>query len=195
MLTIDIYYTIGGALVTISGAVYLKWAWTRVKLYTYLENRLKFYRDRQIFAAFAGLIVGMLAFIWSYPILLNNHINSWQNVLIAYSNESSAYEILHFSLHIIIGVAICIGCGALGGCCFPMLKAGVCLGVGISCPFSPLSLSVPCCMVSTLAGFIPAPFTVVGTMSLIFDLDRNQSTSVLLAALASYTVTGGLGGL
>jgi H+/Cl- antiporter ClcA len=195
MLTIDIYYTIGGILVTISGAMYLKWSWTRVKLCTYLENSLKFYHARQIFAAFAGLIVGMLAFIWSYPFLLNNHINSWRDVLIAYSNGSSACEILHFGLHIIIGVAICIGCGILGGCCFPMLKAGICLGVGISCPFFPLSLSIPCCMVSTLAGFIPAPFTVVLTISLIFNLDKNQSTSVLLAALASYTVTGGLGGL
>ena len=193
---ISISLFIGGILVTVSGAMYLKWAWTRVKLCTYLENRLKLYRARQFFSGFAGLITGILAFIWSYPFLLDNHINAWQNILVAHSNgSSSAYEILHFGLHIIIGAAICIGCGILGGCCFPMLNFGACLGVAISCSFFPLSLSIPCCMVSTLAGFIPAPFTVVLTITLIFDLDKNQSTSVLLAALASYTVTGGLGGL
>jgi H+/Cl- antiporter ClcA len=185
----------GGCLVTLSGAMYLKWAWTRVKLCNYLESRFHFRYARQLFAGFAGMITGILAIVWSYPFLLDNHINAWQQILVASTNGVQACEILHFGLHVIIGVAVCIGCGILGGCCFPMLNAGVCLGVGISCSFFPMRLSVPCSMASCLTGFVPAPFAMVLTISLIFDLDNNQSTSVLIAGLASYTVTGGLGGL
>lgn len=48
-------------------------------------------------------------------------------------------------------------------------------------------------MAACIAGFVPAPFTIVLTVSMMFNLDGNQSTSVLIAALASYTFTGGSG--
>jgi H+/Cl- antiporter ClcA len=186
---------IGGALVSLSGAVYLKWNWTRVRGCAFLmkNERLPIRRSRQIFAVFAGLVVGLLGFMWSYPLLFDNSVNAWQGVLNANAYGLSALEILHFALHVIIGVTICLGCGILGGCVFPMFNAGVCVGVRISCHFFPLALAVPCCMAATVSGFVPAPFTIVLTVSMMFDLDANQSTSVLIAALASYTLTGGSG--
>jgi len=159
-----------------------------------VHERLPIRRARQLFAIFAGLICGILAFVWSHPFLLDNDVNAWQNVLDARSG-SSAYDILHFGLHVIIGVSICIGCGILGGCCFPLLNAGVCLGIGVSCSAFPLPVSIPCCMAACIAGFVPAPFTIVLTISMVFDLDSNQSISVLIAAMSSFTCTGGLGGL
>ncbi|KAG7359202.1 voltage gated chloride channel [Nitzschia inconspicua] len=184
-----------GAVVTLSGAMYLKWSWSRAKGCAFLmqNERLKFTRARQVFAVFAGLVCGVLGFVWSYPVLFDNGVNAWQNVLDAKTEGVSAFEILHFGLHVMIGVAICIGCGILGGCTFPMLSVGACLGAGISCHLFPMALSVPCCMAGCISGFLPAPFTIVLTVSMLFDLDANQSTSVLLSVMASYTVTGGSG--
>jgi hypothetical protein len=48
-------------------------------------------------------------------------------------------------------------------------------------------------MAGCVAGFLPAPFTTVLTVSMMFHLDANQSISVLLAMMASFTVTGGSG--
>ena len=186
---------LGGTLVSVTGAMYLKWNWSRVKGCAFLMNneRLPIRRARQIFAAMAGLVCGILGFVWSYPNLFDNSVNAWQGVLNAKANGLSALEMLHFGLHIVIGVTICIGCGILSGCIFPMMNAGACLGTSISCHFFPLALSIPCCMASSLAGFVPAPFTIVLTVSMMFDLDANQSTSVLIAVLASFTFTSGLG--
>jgi H+/Cl- antiporter ClcA len=186
---------LSGSIVTLTGVIYLKWSWTRVKGCAFLmyNERLKFTRGRQIFATLGGLICGVLGFVWSYPLLFDNGVNAWQNVLDAKAEGLSAYEVLHFGLHVMLGIAVCMGCGILGGCAFPMLTVGACLGVGISCHFFPLALSVPCCMAGSISGFLPAPFTTVLTVSVMFNLDPNQCTSVLIATLASYTVTGGSG--
>lgn len=186
---------IAGAFVTLGGALYLKWSWSRIKGCAFLmyNERLKFTKARLVFATLAGLICGVLGFVWSYPLLFDNGINAWQNILDAKAAGLSAYQVAHFGLHVLLGVAVCIGCGILGGCAFPMLSVGACMGAAVSCHFFPLSLSVPCCMAGCISGFLPAPFTTVLTVSMLFNLDANESTSVLLAALASYAVTGGSG--
>jgi H+/Cl- antiporter ClcA len=186
---------LGGAAATLSGAMYLKWNWMRNRGSALLMNNelFQFRRASLLFAVLAGFICGILGFIWSYPPLFENGVNAWQNILEAKSQGSTAFEILHFGLHVVIGVSVCLGCGVLGGCVFPLLNVGTCLGVGISCRFFPMSLSVPCCMASCITGFVPAPFTVVLTISMMFDLDANQSTGVLIASMVSYTLTGGSG--
>jgi H+/Cl- antiporter ClcA len=126
-----------GAVVTLAGMMYLKWNWTRVKGCTFLihNQRFKlFVRGRQVFALLAGLICGVLGFLWSFPPLFDNGVNAWQNVLVVSSERMSPYEVLHFGFHVLIGVAICTGCGILGGCSFPMLTVGACVGA----IFSPL---------------------------------------------------------
>jgi H+/Cl- antiporter ClcA len=190
---------LSGVIVTLGSLMYLKWNWTRVTGCAFLMNKDRFHvlaiGGQVLFALLAGLICGVLGFLWSYPSLFDNDVNSWQNILPvdASSGGLSPYEVLHFGLHVLMGVTICIGCGILGGCVFPMLSVGACVGVGISCHVFPLALAVPCCMAGCISGFLPAPFTTVLTVSMMFNLDSNQSTSVLLATVASFTVTGGSG--
>jgi Voltage gated chloride channel len=129
--------------------------------------------------------------------MFENGVNAWQRVVEAkYSSGGmSAYEALHFGLHVIIGLAISAGCGLLGGPVFPMLVVGACVGVSLPSRLVPLNLTLPCCMAASVGAFVPAPFTVISTISLVFRLDTNQSISVFIATMAACTCTGGTGGL
>lgn len=187
---------LGGVTVIIAGAVYLKWTWFRCRSCQYFHTKGWMSSIvRQMFVVLAGLVFGMLGIIWSQPPLFENGVNAWQGTVEAYFNGISPFEAIHFGLHVIIGVAICLGCGVLGGPVFPMMVVGACLGVSMPSSIAPLNVSLPCCMAATLGAFIPAPFTVISTISLLFGLDSNQTISVFIATMVACACSGGMGGL
>jgi H+/Cl- antiporter ClcA len=187
---------LGGITVILAAALYLKWNWSRCRGCQYLHSRgLMTSIVRQLFVVLAGLVFGMLGVLWSTPPLFENGVNAWQGVVQAHLSGISAFEVIHFGLHVIMGLAICLGCGLLGGPVFPMLVVGACLGVSLSSGVVPLNLTLPCCMAASLGGFIPAPFTVISTMSLLFDLDSNQTISVFIATMVASACCGGTGAI
>jgi hypothetical protein len=187
---------LGGITVILATALYLKWNWSRCKGCQYLHRKGWMSPiARQVFVLLAGLVFGMLGIVWSKPPLFENGVNAWQGVVQASLSGMSAFEGLHFGLHVIMGLAICLGCGILGGPVFPMLVVGSCLGVSMPRSIISLNLSLPCCMGACLGAFVPAPFTVISTISLLFGLDSNQTMSVFIATMAACACSGGTGGI
>jgi H+/Cl- antiporter ClcA len=120
----------------------------------------------------------------------------------------------------ILGMAISLGWGLVGGNILPMLVAGLCMGLALvkdthddddndvnNCTFLnlPISLTVPCCMAAMVVSICPIPLSMTFGICTVFrfhhasstDGDGNDSVTimgpVMVACLTAWTVTGGTG--
>jgi H+/Cl- antiporter ClcA len=119
----------------------------------------------------------------------------------------------------IVGMAVSLGWGLVGGSILPMLVAGLCMGLALvnephddkddngnnDFLYLPIALTVPCCMAAMVVCICPIPLSMTLGICSIFrfhyasnnDGDGNDDWKitgpVMVACLTAWAVTGGSG--
>ena len=144
---------------------------------------------RLFFPTLAGVLHGLLAV--SNPFLVGSGI-PFVAYLIQNQDSLRPGWLLSTALCKAVSMSLSLGFGLVGGPLFPMVFAGLCMGLACS-SFLPVSLAVPCCMCATVGAFVPIPFTLVVYVALALSLTAEQMAPVFVATFVAYTFTGGLG--
>jgi H+/Cl- antiporter ClcA len=149
-----------------------------------------------LFTTFAGVFHGLMAVWCPYSSTMGLQFlkATWE----AAQNRESVLNASDFCWTAVArsaSLAIAVGCGFLGGSVLPMIVIGGCVGfsLGLSIHWLPLSLTVPCCLAACPVSLCPVPLTATLGVALMLGCSMEESTSVLIACLSSWMLTGGLG--
>ena len=156
----------------------------------------------------AGAIVGILATYVS-PLTIGNDFT----IFLEDNNGSDDFRVKPFgtidwtslATSKCLAVSLCLGLGGLlGGPVLPMVFIGKCIGSAISSSastgdvstFVSSNLALPCCVCACVGAILPSPLAIALIVAMEDDgphLDLNQLSSLYLAAVVGYSVTGGFG--
>lgn len=148
------------------------------------------------FPALAGLFHGLLSV--AEPYAAGNGLALLRDLWNAASNAGTVLnvdDLPRIALTRVVGLALSLGFGLMGGAVLPTAVVGMCVGVALSLSISalPLSLAVTCCVAACPVAFLPTPLTAVVAVVLAMNCSADQSGPILIACVVAFTTTGGTG--
>jgi H+/Cl- antiporter ClcA len=140
----------------------------------------------------AGLLLGLLGLILPLTLFLGT------DGLVTVTTQSAQLGVALLSVIVLAKMAALAGAlagGFIGGPIFPLLFVGGTAGVVINLliPGIPQALSVSCMMAAVPGAVLPIPLTLSVIVLLITGVPPTEVIPVVVAALASYFITNGLG--